>query len=46
MNFIVPKSLAELPKFNPELPAFCDSETDGFYINTRLVQIYQPEASF
>ena len=45
MNFIVPKSINELPKFNPELPAFCDSETDGFYINTRLVQIYQPEAS-
>jgi DNA polymerase I-like protein with 3'-5' exonuclease and polymerase domains len=44
-NFIVPKSLSELPAFNPELPVFCDSETDGFYINTRLVQLYQPEAS-
>lgn len=44
-NFIVPQSLNDLPAFNPELPTFCDTETDGFYINTRLVQVYQPEAS-
>lgn len=44
-NFILPKSIEEIPKFNPELPAFCDVETDGLYLNIRLVQIYQPEAS-
>lgn len=43
-QFKVPQHISELPDFNPSLPTFCDSETDGFYINTRLVQMYQPEA--
>lgn len=45
VQFIVPQHISELPSFHQMLPTFCDSETDGFYINTRLVQMYQPEAS-
>lgn len=45
VQFVIPQDLSELPNFSPSLPSFCDSETDGFYMNTRLVQIYQPEAS-
>jgi hypothetical protein len=45
VQFKVPQHISELPTFNHSLPLFCDSETDGFYINTRLVQVYQPEAS-
>lgn len=43
MKYEYVKSLEELPKFNPELPVFCDIETDGLYVNTRLIQYYQPE---
>ena len=37
--------LSELPKFSPKYPVFCDIETDGLYVNTRLIQYYQPETS-
>lgn len=45
VNYVIVQSLDELPEFNPELPIFCDSETDGFYMHIRLVQMYQPETS-
>jgi len=45
MNYKVITTVDELPKFNPELPVFCDIESDGLYINTRLIQYYQPETS-
>lgn len=32
----------KLPVFDPELPVFCDIESDGLYINPRLIQMYQP----
>jgi len=28
-----------------DLPTFADIETDGLYINTRLIQLYQPDTS-
>ncbi len=37
--------ISELPDFDPELPIFCDIESDGLYINTRLVQYFQPQTS-
>lgn len=45
VNYKIVQSLDELPQFDIALPVFCDSETDGFYMNTRLVQMYQPEVS-
>jgi len=45
MNYKVITTVAELPKFNPDLPIFCDCESDGLYVNTRLIQYYQPETS-
>ena len=45
MNYKVITRIEELPTFNPELPLFCDIESDGLYINTRLIQYYQPETS-
>ena len=45
MEYKVITTLSELPEFNTELPVFCDIETDGLYINTRLIQYYQPETS-
>ncbi len=41
INFQVIKDLSELPAFD-DSPVFADIETDGLYINTRLVQVYQP----
>lgn len=43
MNYKVIESLDELQHIKPELVCFGDIETDGLYINTRLIQIYQPE---
>lgn len=34
--------IEELPQFLTTEPVFCDIETHGLYINTRLVQFYQP----
>jgi len=45
MKYKVVETVKELPKFNPELPIFCDIESDGLYVNTRLIQYYQPEVS-
>jgi len=42
MNFKVIKSLDDLPSFNTTDPVFSDIETNGFFINTRLIQVYQP----
>lgn len=44
-NYKVITTIEELPEFNPELPVFSDLESDGLYINTRLIQYYQPETS-
>lgn len=45
MKFKVIYKVSELPKFDPDLPIFCDCESDGLYVNTRLIQYYQPEVS-
>jgi len=45
MNYKVVTEVDKLPYFNPDLPVFCDIESDGLYINTRLIQYYQPETS-
>lgn len=37
--------LQHLPKFNTSLPVFSDIETEGLYINVRLIQLFQPETS-
>lgn len=42
MNVKILTSLKDLPQFNPSQPVFCDIETQGLYINTRLIQFYQP----
>lgn len=38
-------TINELPNFSKDFPLFCDIESDGLYINTRLIQYYQPETS-
>ncbi len=40
--FTVIKDLNDLPAFTQGDPTFADIETDGLYINTRLVQLFQP----
>lgn len=45
MKFEVIKQLSEIPKFSPNEPTFADIETDGLYINCRLIQVYQPTTS-
>jgi len=42
MNVKVITQLQELPQFDTTQPVFCDIETQGLYINTRLIQFYQP----
>lgn len=44
-KFKVVSSLDDLPNFNTIDPVFSDIETDGLYINTRLIQLYQPQTS-
>lgn len=41
MTIKVITSLESMPNFNTEKPVFCDIETQGLYINTRLIQFYQ-----
>jgi len=42
MNVKVITKLQELPDFSTQEPVFCDIETQGLYINVRLIQFYQP----
>ena len=42
MNVKIITQLQELPQFDTTQPVFCDIETQGLYINTRLIQFYQP----
>lgn len=35
--------IEELPLLSTELPTFCDIETEGLYVGTRLIQFYQPD---
>lgn len=42
IKFIIPDSLEELNHFTKDLPTFSDIETDGLYLETRLIQVYQP----
>lgn len=43
INYKVVESLDDLPKFKVDEPIFADIESEGLYVNTRLVQLYQPE---
>jgi len=45
VKFKVVDSLEEIPTFDQNLPVFADIESDGLYINTRLIQLFQPQAS-
>lgn len=42
MKVNVVTDIRELPKFNPDMPVFCDIETQGLYVGVRLIQFYQP----
>ncbi len=42
MKVKVIRDIQELPTFDREQPVFCDIETQGLYIRTRLIQFYQP----
>lgn len=42
MKYTVIENLCDLPNLDVTAPTFCDIETNGLYINTRLVQVYQP----
>lgn len=35
-------NIQEAPVLDTGLPCFCDIESDGLYINPRIIQIYQP----
>ena len=45
VEFKIVKNLSEIPVLSVDEPTFADIETNGLYINTRLVQIYQPATS-
>lgn len=38
-------NLSQLPNFTLDFPVFSDIETEGLYINVRLIQLYQPTTS-
>lgn len=42
MNIKIITDINEMPNFDLDKPIFCDIETHGLYINTRLIQFYQP----
>ena len=42
LNYKVVDSLEELPEFDTTKPVFADIESEGLYVNTRLIQLYQP----
>lgn len=42
MQYEVVQCMEDLPKFPVNEPTFADIETDGLYINCRLIQVYQP----
>jgi len=44
-DYKVINSLDELSHINTTDPVFADIETDGLYINTRLIQVYQPSTN-
>ncbi len=44
VKYIIPNNLNEV-SFNPDLPTFADIETEGLYVGTRLVQLYQPSSN-
>lgn len=43
MKIKIVTKLEELPQFSPDSPLFSDIESQGLYVGTRLVQMYQPE---
>lgn len=42
MQIKIITNVDNLPNFNIDKPIFCDIETQGLYINPRLIQFYQP----
>jgi len=44
-EYKVIEELGDIPKFSIDYPVFFDIETNGLYVNTRLIQLYQPETS-
>lgn len=36
-------AIEDLPQLSTEHPTFCDIETEKLYVNTRLIQFYQPK---
>jgi DNA polymerase I-like protein with 3'-5' exonuclease and polymerase domains len=45
VQYKVVNTIQDLPQFSPDYPLFCDIESDGLYVNVRLIQYYQPETS-
>lgn len=45
IEFTIINNFEELPEFSLDYPIFSDIETDGLYLYTRLIQVYQPETS-
>jgi len=43
MKYKYIKDIKDLPEFSPDYPVFADIESDGLYVNVRLIQYYQPE---
>ena len=43
MKIKIVTKLEELPQFSPDSPLFSDIESQGLYVGTRLVQMYQPD---
>lgn len=42
INYKICASIEEVKHFSPELETFSDIESGGLYIDTRLMQVYQP----
>ena len=43
MKIKIVTKLEELPQFSPDSPLFSDIESQGLYVGTRLIQMYQPD---
>lgn len=43
INYVICKTIEEVQHFKADLETFSDIETGGLYIDTRLVQVYQPK---
>ena len=45
VNYQVYDNLGQVPKLDPNLPTFCDIESEQLYVDARIIQLYQPQSA-